>query len=291
MIDGAKSGCRFAIGLRSDLNFDNNPMGGSNIIKGTTEAMVTDGGDYKSYLINYSNLSYTGTGTLRYDSTKIGFIYMVPNHDRAWDLVNTQYQKIENKRADYKGTIWIKYIAFGSAADTVLAEKIEINGEDSILFASTAQKFTFTAKVLPEDATDKTFFWSTSDENIATIDGSGKLMIKSTGTVKVIATAQDGSGVIGEKTVKFYYPVGNEAVPGTDYAVYPNPAQETINIAGTSDLEKVELADMTGKIIKTAMSNKIDVVSIDLSDISAGVYFLKCYADNGEIITKKIVKQ
>lgn len=52
--------------------------------------------------------------------------------------------------------------------------------------------------VLPSNATDKTVTWSSSNNNIATVDQNGKVTAVAYGTVKITATANDGSGVKAE---------------------------------------------------------------------------------------------
>lgn len=56
-----------------------------------------------------------------------------------------------------------------------------------------------TAQVLPENATTKTLTWSSSDNNIATVDNSGVVKGVSEGTVTIRATAQNG--IYGECTI------------------------------------------------------------------------------------------
>ncbi len=59
------------------------------------------------------------------------------------------------------------------------------------------QKVKLTLKVEPENASEKTVAWKTSNEKYATIDENGKLSLKKAGagkTVTVTATAKDGSG-------------------------------------------------------------------------------------------------
>lgn len=51
------------------------------------------------------------------------------------------------------------------------------------------------ATVLPEDATDKTIEWSSSDENIATVDNSGLISLLKKGTAVITASATDDSGI------------------------------------------------------------------------------------------------
>ena len=51
------------------------------------------------------------------------------------------------------------------------------------------------ATVLPENATDKTVTWTTSNKDVATVDSNGKVMAVAAGTVTIICMANDGSDV------------------------------------------------------------------------------------------------
>ena len=53
------------------------------------------------------------------------------------------------------------------------------------------------ATVFPENTTNKSFEWSSSDESIATVDKYGVITAVSSGTVKIIATSLDEVGVSG----------------------------------------------------------------------------------------------
>ena len=57
------------------------------------------------------------------------------------------------------------------------------------------------SSVLPEEATDKTYTWKTSDESKATVDQNGKVTAVAAGTVTIYAEANDGSGVKGNCAV------------------------------------------------------------------------------------------
>ena len=52
---------------------------------------------------------------------------------------------------------------------------------------------TVTAKVLPDDATDKTVVWSSSNQGVATVSDNGTIQALTPGTADIIATTQDGA--------------------------------------------------------------------------------------------------
>ena len=49
--------------------------------------------------------------------------------------------------------------------------------------------------VTPDDATDKTYTWSSDNESVATVDADGKVTAVAAGAANITATANDGSGV------------------------------------------------------------------------------------------------
>ena len=55
--------------------------------------------------------------------------------------------------------------------------------------------------ITPDEATDKTYTWSSDDITKATVDQNGVVTAVAAGTAHIRATANDGSGVYGECTV------------------------------------------------------------------------------------------
>lgn len=69
--------------------------------------------------------------------------------------------------------------------------------------------------VLPENANDKTYTWSSSDSSIASVDNSGKVTAKKIGNATIKATANDGSGIFTSCAVRVkepYTAMAGEAV-------------------------------------------------------------------------------
>ena len=63
------------------------------------------------------------------------------------------------------------------------------------------EQIQITATVLPEDATNKVIHWSSSDENIASVDDSGLISLHKKGTAVITASATDESGISAECAV------------------------------------------------------------------------------------------
>lgn len=72
--------------------------------------------------------------------------------------------------------------------------------------------------------------------------------------------------------------------------VYPNPAKANITITGLKGYDKLCIYEMTGRLVKTIHLNDQDVLEIDLSTYSSGVYNLKVSDKQGLMQTFRIVK-
>ena len=100
------------------------------------------------------------------------------------------------------GTVTVKAVASdGGSAEckvTVLPDESDIVNVKDISLGSKAEYIginstvQLTATVTPENATNKTVTWSTSDNTIATVDNTGKVTGHKAGSVVVIAESADG---------------------------------------------------------------------------------------------------
>lgn len=74
-------------------------------------------------------------------------------------------------------------------------------------------------------------------------------------------------------------------------SVYPNPANNVINISndGTLQLNSVTMMDLNGRTVKSVNLNGVTESQINISDLNAGVYFMNINTNEG-VATKKVVK-
>ncbi|MGH2667429.1 T9SS type A sorting domain-containing protein [Flavobacterium sp.] len=75
-------------------------------------------------------------------------------------------------------------------------------------------------------------------------------------------------------------------------AVYPNPASDFIMISNTSNIEinEVNIVDVNGRTVKLFNPKSDQDVKMNISDLTAGIYFMDINTSEGSA-TKKIVKQ
>ena len=70
-------------------------------------------------------------------------------------------------------------------------------------------------------------------------------------------------------------------------SLYPNPAQEVLNISSSSQIAKIEVYDLLGK--KVASNNNASDVNI--AALGKGAYIVKVVQENGSVIAKQFIKE
>jgi uncharacterized protein YjdB len=153
--------------------------------------------------------------------------------------------------------------------------------------------------VLPAIATNKTIAWSVKDPGTTggIINPSGiRLYTTAPGTATITATIKEGAGFNEDYTQDFcveVLPLGIDEHTVENITVIPNPTtgELRIEIAGQAHndvkIENVEVFDSYGRKQKVESRRQNE---IDISGLSAGIYFVKIITEQGEIV-KKIVKQ
>ena len=71
--------------------------------------------------------------------------------------------------------------------------------------------------------------------------------------------------------------------------IYPNPTKDFFKLSNYENVQKVELYDLNGK--KLIYKNDFKDEKIAIQNFSKGIYTIKIYLDNGDIISDKIIKE
>ena len=100
----------------------------------------------------------------------------------------------------------------------ILVESIEL--DRTAVEAAEGEQFQITATVYPEDATDKTLSWMSSNVGVATVDDNGLVTVKSVGFARITARSTDGSDVKAECELTAVAGIDAIFADGTLWSVY-----------------------------------------------------------------------
>jgi hypothetical protein len=84
--------------------------------------------------------------------------------------------------------------------------------------------------------------------------------------------------------------INSQKLSGNLVQLYPNPANNLVNLTSQSVIVKTEIYNQQGQIVHIA-NNSNKQITIEISDLNVGLYFIKSYLDNGKIYTNKLVKE
>jgi len=87
----------------------------------------------------------------------------------------------------------------------------------------------------------------------------------------------------------------------SEVSVFPNPTKGIVNIESSEEIERVEVYDLMGSrynFLSHRVSRKnegmyrsVNKKILDLANFEPGIYFLKVVLDNGQVVSKKLIKQ
>lgn len=174
--------------------------------------------------------------------------------------------------------------------NVVLVASITVQGENGVSTISTSGgTLQMEAEVLPANADDATYTWSVNNlTGAATIDANGLLTASADGTVEVVATANDTSGVTGTKIITISnQTVGINDLTFENLSVYPNPTNDILNIKVDEALSSIDIMDITGKVVKTFPANS---AQLNIAELENGIYFLELANESNKSVVKVIKK-
>jgi hypothetical protein len=149
------------------------------------------------------------------------------------------------------------------------------------------------AEIIPENASNKTVEWSIENNTeIAAIDSNGLVTGKSNGSVKVIATAIDGSNVSGFCTVAIINQSNNTNLSvetNQELKVYQSSDKLIFQTNNNISANYYTIYSVAGNIIHKGQV-VTDPMIIDLSSCHKGIYILSLIG-NHTIEPLKIVIQ
>ena len=81
-----------------------------------------------------------------------------------------------------------------------------------------------------------------------------------------------------------------EELTQNTFSFYPNPASNVLNIKSENVIEQLSITDLSGRKIKTINSNNTKQTSIDVTDLTSGIYFIQVVSNRVPQV-QKFMKQ
>ena len=76
----------------------------------------------------------------------------------------------------------------------------------------------------------------------------------------------------------------------TSLNIYPNPVSDKLYIEAEIEIEEVVVYDMFGRHQVTETPSRQGDLSVDVTNLNSGVYFVKVVTENGEVVKRFIKK-
>jgi hypothetical protein len=70
-------------------------------------------------------------------------------------------------------------------------------------------------------------------------------------------------------------------------SLYPNPAQEVLNISSSNSITNIEVYDLLGKKVATNNNTK----NVNVAALGKGAYIVKVVHENGSVVAKQFIKE
>lgn len=180
------------------------------------------------------------------------------------------------------------YIENGTIDKLVAVSSITIDGEQTLTL-KVNEAATLVATVLPDNATDKTIEWTSSDNDVVEV-ARGRLLAHKAGDAVITATAKDGQGAKATVTVKVIVEAESVEVSGAKHVaingtvtfaatVAPENATDK-TVTWTTDNDKIATVDKNGVLTGVA-EGKVTVTATTTNGktATATVYVTKVAID------------
>ena len=86
-------------------------------------------------------------------------------------------------------------------------------------------------------------------------------------------------------------PTAIESQSSTSLLIYPNPSSDQINIQCSHNMKSVEIIDMTGRSVQRIEGIGDNNYSLNISNLSQALYFVRVIDENNQPIISKIIKK
>ena len=142
--------------------------------------------------------------------------------------------------------------------------------------------------------------WSSSDLTIATVDPTGIVSGVGVGSAIISYSVTNGSGCTNLTTLSMEVvpnttAVGNTIKTTEAVRIFPNPSTGVLNIDGFAQQQgniEIIISDVTGREVKNRsfdIAANAGTISLNVTDLSNGIYFISVHSNEGNYSSKVII--
>jgi hypothetical protein len=140
---------------------------------------------------------------------------------------------------------------------------------------------------LTANASGAQYQWVNCNNNNAPIFGQTNQTFTPTASGNYAVIVSEGNCTATSNCVNVIVS-GIEEIVNSTIDIYPNPANESVTITSSHNIQKIELMNALGQVVQVFESLSLKSYSLILP-IESGTYFVKIITDNGTI-NRRVVK-
>jgi len=119
---------------------------------------------------------------------------------------------------------------------------------------------------------------------------SVNILANSTTSVRSVDVLISAGAIIKELHIKQDASVGiNDVNMLNNIRIYPNPTTGIVTISSNQAIASIDVFDVTGKLVYNKTNIKQNITSLNLSNLSNGIYFIHAQTENGGVSKSKVV--
>jgi hypothetical protein len=194
------------------------------------------------------------------------------------------------------GTTDINAIADGKKASKTITVGTLVTGItldpalDTIVLSDTIR---LSVAIAPSNASNKTVTWSSSSPSSASVNSTGLITGKKTGTTTITATTQDGSFQASSNIVVVTATSSPLVdINEKDITIFPNPVENkllNIHLGNLKGVTAVRLFDVSGKMIFEQQVIDRQLYQLKLN-VEQGVYLVQVVNVEKTFVAKLIIR-
>ncbi|OJX50900.1 MAG: hypothetical protein BGO88_06790 [Flavobacterium sp. 38-13] len=91
------------------------------------------------------------------------------------------------------------------------------------------------------------------------------------------------SDIIGIDTFEVSRTLSRDDFFTNNFSIYPNPTTGVVNLTGKNNIaiNTIQVTDLNGRVVKTFTTDNVYETQINITDLTAGMYFLNVQTDSG----------